>query len=286
MEINFIHELKMQNIGEVNLPYLSYGDQGKPLILVHATGFISWLWHPIARDLSPTYRIIAPHIVDYRAADPEKGGFPWTTIAEDIVAFCEKTHIENPYLVGHSMGGTVLTLAVARHGLAAKAMILIEPIFLPQEFYRFKMKVEDHPLASKAMRRVNHWENAREAMAYLKSRTLFKKWDAEMLELYIDHGMKKGENGGLQLVCSPETEAALFMGGVQFDPWPLLPEVTCPVLVVEGGESDNGRFVDLKKVVSIFPHASHKVIMGAGHLIPMERPEEITAIIKDFFHHV
>ena len=63
-----------QGIGDVELPYLLYDSQGPTLILLHATGFLPWLWHPIARDLSPSYRIIAPYICDYRNADPEKGG--------------------------------------------------------------------------------------------------------------------------------------------------------------------------------------------------------------------
>jgi len=284
MKKDSIPELTMQNIGDVDLPYLSYGSHGPTLILLHATGFISWLWHPIARYLSSTYRVIVPHIVDYREADPEKGGLPWMTVARDIFSFCEKNQIENPYLVGHSMGGTILTLAVAQYGLKAEAMILIEPIFLHPDFYIYRMSVDGHPLASKAIKRANSWGNVAEAMAYLKSKTLFKKWDEEILQLYIDYGMKKGEDGELHLLCSPRTEAALFMGGVQFDPWPLLPEVSCPVLVVEGEESDNTSFVDQKKVVSMFPHASHKVVTGAGHLVPMEKPEEITAIIRDFFY--
>jgi pimeloyl-ACP methyl ester carboxylesterase len=275
--------LETQNIGDVDMPYLSYGNNGTPLILLHATGFISWLWHPIAEELSSAYRVIAPHIVDYRVADPRKGGLPWMTIAEDMAFFCDKMGIENPCLVGHSMGATVLTLAVARYGLAAQAMILVEPIFLPPEFYRAEINVEDHPLAAKAIKRINYWEDASEAMTYLKSKTLFAKWHPEMLQLYADYGMRKGQNGGLELVCSPETEASLFMGGVQFDPWPLLSRVSCPVLVVGGQESDNDRFVDIQKAVSAFPRASHRAVAGAGHLIPMEKPDETVAIIKDFF---
>jgi len=279
-----IPELRTENLDGVDLPYLSYDGRGMPLILLHATGFLAALWHPVARALSPMYRIIAPHIVDYRPADPEKGGLSWIAIARDIAAFCEKTHIKNPYLVGHSMGGTVLALAVALYGLDAKAMILIEPIFLTPEFYRLRMKVEDHPLASKAIRRKNHWQDASEAVEYLKSRALFNNWDEKVLKLYIDYGMTDNDNGGLQLVCSPRTEAALFMGGVQFDPWPHLPKVTCPVLIVEGEESENKHFVDIQKVVATFPDASYRMVPGAGHLIPMEKPGEIAAIIKEFLN--
>jgi len=278
-----IPELRTENLGDVDLPYLSYDGGETPLILLHATGFLAALWHPVAGALSPICRVIVPHVVDYRQADPEKGGLSWITIARDIAAFCEKTRISNPYLVGHSMGGTVLTLAVSLYGLNPKAMILIEPIFLTPEFYRLRMKVSDHPLASKAIRRKNHWKDASEAMEYLKSRTLFNKWDEEVLKLYIDYGMEENDNGGLQLVCSPRTEAALFMGGVQFDPWPHIPKVKCPVLIVEGEETENKHFVDIQKVVATFPDASYRMVPGAGHLIPMERPEKIAAIIKEYF---
>ena len=277
-----IPELRRENVGDVDLPYLSYDSQDVPLILLHATGFLPWLWHPIAKILSPFYRVISPCICDYRKT-PDTGSLGWLTIAKDIANFCHANDIKNPYVVGHSMGGTVLALAVARYGLQAKAMILIEPIFLTTEFYSLPMKVADHPFASKAIRRKNAWKDASEAMKYLKSKSLFKMWDEEVLKLYVDYGMKAGVNGGLQLVCSPETEAALFMGGRQFNPWPILPDLTCPVLVVEGEASENKKYVDIKKVVSAIPEASYKMVPGAGHLVPMERPGETAAIIREFF---
>jgi len=282
-ENNYIPELTTQNMGDIGLPYLSYDGQGETLILVHATGFVSWLWHPIARELSSSYRVIVPHIVDYRESDPEKGGLNWAIIAKDIYDFCRKSGIETPFLVGHSMGATVLTLAVALHGLKAKAMILIEPILLSRAFYRMGMGVEDHPLAARAIKRTNYWQGPSQALEYLKSRPLFKTWDEEVLTLYVRYGMTDGRDGGLRLVCSPQTEAALFMGGVQFDPWPYLSRVSCPVLVVEGERSENHTFVDLQKALSLLPHACHQVVAGAGHLIPMERPGETARIVRDFF---
>jgi len=273
-----------QGIGDVELPYLLYDGQGPTLILLHATGLLPWLWHPIARDLSPSCRIIAPYICDYRNTDPEKGGLHWETVAQDIAAFCSRKSIENPILVGHSMGATVSTLAHVLHGVKAKGMVLIEPIFLHEDFYRVRISAREHPLASKALKRKNHWASPTEAMEYLRSKELFAQWTEEMRELYITHGMRERKGGGLELVCSPRTEAALFLGGVHYNIWPLLPKVSCPVLVIEGEATDSKNYIDLERAVASIPRASHIIVADAGHLIPMEQPATITTIIRDFIH--
>jgi lipase len=180
------------------------------------------------------------------------------------------------------MGATVLMIANALFGLPVSGLILIEPILLPAELYRSAVRVEDHPLAARAIRRTNRWRNREEAMAYLRSRALFRGWDEEMLEIYIGHGMTEDE-GGLRLACSPRREAALFMGGMRYDPWPLLSDVSCPVCILEGEKSENGAFMDLDRVQSLLPDCRRTVVKYAGHLIPMERPREVTRLIEEFF---
>ncbi|MFH1078846.1 MAG: alpha/beta hydrolase [Pseudomonadota bacterium] len=276
-------QVKTQNIGDGDLTYLLYDGQGPTLIMLHATGFLPWLWHPIARALSPTCRVIAPYFCDHRESDPEKGGLDWMILAEDFAAFCKGLNIEAPCLVGHSMGATVLTIAAAQYELAPAGMILIEPIFLPRKFYRTRFRVQDHPLAAKAIKRRNRWRDEPEALSYLKSRALFEKWDAEILSLYVRYGMKRNEENGLELACSPKREAALFMGSVRCDPWPLLPQVLCPVLLLEGEHSENRAIIDLQKAVSLFPNAAYRLVRDVGHLIPMEKPGEITSAALEFF---
>jgi pimeloyl-ACP methyl ester carboxylesterase len=279
-------QVRTQDIGDAGLKYLIYDGQGPTLMMLHATGFLPWLWHPIARALSPACRVIAPYFCDHRESDPEKGGLDWMILARDFAALCKGLNIEAPYLVGHSMGATVLTIAAAQYELAPAGMVLIEPIFLPQDFYRARIRVQDHPLAAKSIKRRNHWQDEPEALTYLKSRTLFKNWDAEMLSLYVRYGMKRNEESGLELACSPKKEAALFMGGVHYDPWPLLPQVLCPILVLEGEHSENRSFIDLQKAVSLFPDAVYRLVRDVGHLIPMEKPGEIAGMIRDFFQLV
>jgi len=96
--------------------------------------------------------------------------------------------------------------------------------------------------------------------------------------------MRERKGGGLELVCSPHTEAALFLGSVHYNIWPLLPKVSCPVLVVEGEKTDSKNYIDLERAVASIPRASHIIVPDAGHLIPMEQPAKITTIIRDFIH--
>ncbi|MDP2838637.1 MAG: hypothetical protein Q8O11_01160, partial [Syntrophales bacterium] len=92
-----------------------------------------------------------------------------------------------------------------------------------------------------------------------------------------------GEEGGLRLTCSPQRETALYMGGMQYDPWPLLSRISSPVLILEGEKSENRGFINLDRVRSLIPDCAYHLVGGAGHLIPMEQPREVTRLIREFF---
>lgn len=272
----------MQDVGGAELSYLYYEGGVRQILFAHATGFLPWLWHPIIEEFTPEYSIWAPYVCNYRSCEPEKGGLSWNVIAEDISTFCRAQKVESPVLVGHSMGATVLTIAAAVYGVKPRGMVLIEPIYLPEEFYQTKISLQDHPLASRSIKRVNSWQNEDDAMSYLKSRTLFSDWDEEILHLYMKHGMEKLPAGSMRLTCAPESEAAMFMGGWSRDPWPLLGKIECPVLLIEGEKSSNIGLVDIRRAVSMLPQGQYGSVADAGHLIPMQKPVETASIIRKF----
>ena len=268
---------------DFSIEYLHYPSDGPDLLMLHATGFLPWLWHPIALGLSDSYNIIVPYYCDHREAEPNDGGVKWDIVADDLYKFCAALNIKNPFVTGHSMGGTVLVLCAALHDFRPEGMVLIEPIFLPDYIYNIKMTVEQHPLASKSINRRNEWDNIDEAAMYFKNKKLFSRWDSEMLDLYIKYGICSDDRGKLKLTCHPKKEASHFMGGNAFNPWPLLPKIECPVLVVEGGLSENRTFIDYKKAAALFPKGTYHEMKEAGHLAPMEKPAETAGLIKNFF---
>jgi lipase len=276
-------EIRSQDIGDAEIQYLHYPGEGPAVIMLHATGFLPWLWHPIARELAGDYRIIAPYFCDHRVFDPEQGGLSWLLLTDDLVALITGLGLTMPGVVGHSMGATIASMAEALKGPLASRMLLIEPILLPSDFYKIDLTVEQHPLASRSIRRRNGWRDSDEAREYLVGKDLFKNWDPEMLDLYLQHGMSAAGGEELTLACSPKREAALFMGGMVQDPWPLLEKISCPVLLVEGEKSENRLVIDLERASSVIPDADLKQVAGAGHLVPMEKPQETLALIRDFF---
>ncbi|MCL2155103.1 MAG: alpha/beta hydrolase [Leptospirales bacterium] len=274
--------IKTCALQDFSIEYLHYPSDGPDLLMLHATGFFPWLWHPIARALSDYYNIIVPYFCDHRDADPEDGVL-WSILAEDLYKFCDSLDIKNPFAVGHSMGGAVLTLCAALHDFNPKSMVLIEPIFLPPIVYTMKLTVEKHPLASKSINRRYEWDSEDDVYSYFKSKKLFSRWDSEMLDIYVKYGMSKEENGKLKLLCHPRKEAALFMGVNAIEPWPLLPTIECPILVVEGGFGENRSYIDFKNAASLFPNGTFCEVDGAGHLLPMEKPIVTSELIKNFF---
>lgn len=276
-------EVLAHDLGGVEVQYLHYPGDGPAVAMLHATGFQPWLWHPIARELAADgHRVIAPYFCEHRIHDPLRGGLSWQVLAGDLAGLIEGLEVDRPTLVGHSMGAVVSTIAEALHGPLASRLILIEPIFLPSPFYEAEITVDMHPMASRAIRRRNRWEGEEEAREYFGEKELFRNWDREVLELYFEYGLSDTEDGALTLACHPEREAALFMGGTVIDPWTILDTVTCPVLLLEGGTSENHAIVDLARAASTFPRAELRVVEGAGHLIPMEKPRETLALIREF----
>ncbi|HLN18136.1 MAG TPA: alpha/beta fold hydrolase [Acidimicrobiales bacterium] len=89
--------------------------EGPPIVLVHGITLGAVTWAPQLHDLSRHHRVVA---VDLRGHGPSlagETGYSFTRMADDLLEVLAALSVERAVLVGHSMGGMItLTAAVER----------------------------------------------------------------------------------------------------------------------------------------------------------------------------
>lgn len=63
-----------------------------------------------------------------------------------------------------------------------------------------------------------------------------------------------------------------------------LPEITCPILLLVGSDDGWSPVPQHRKIAELAPDTYLRVIEGAGHFLPAEKPAETVAAITDWLH--
>jgi pimeloyl-ACP methyl ester carboxylesterase len=69
---------------------------------------------------------------------------------------------------------------------------------------------------------------------------------------------------------------------VRHDGYEDLERITCPALVVACREDRVRHFEETERMAMHLPHARFEVIADCGHMAPLERPRELTALLADW----
>lgn len=89
----------------MELFFRKYGS-GNPIIILHGLYGISDNWVKYARKLSDNFTVFIPDLRNHGQSGHSLH-FNYEVMSEDISEFIENNQIENPILIGHSMGGKV-----------------------------------------------------------------------------------------------------------------------------------------------------------------------------------
>jgi len=118
------HDLQVNGI---TVHYARTGGEKPPFVLAHGLTDYGLCWVALAQALERDYDLIMPDARGHGRTSAPEDGYGYTTLAEDLCAFCDALGLEKPLLMGHSMGAaTVAQLAAARPDLP-RAIILEDP---------------------------------------------------------------------------------------------------------------------------------------------------------------
>jgi len=260
------------------LAYELSGTTGPLLVLAHGMG-----------DSRQAYRFLTPALVEagYRVAELDLRGHGessvgWaghsrTDLAGDLLALVR--HLGGPaVLVGHSIAGGAVTIAAAQAPELVTAVVEIAPFTRQQKIKLGDFRVgtyrrgATHLMAMTLLGSTEQWAKYLDA-AYPGTKPAdFDARQAEITAMLQEPGRMKA----LQAMG----KAAPTDAGAQ------LPDVTCPVLVVQG--SADPDWVDPRAegeaIVADLPTGLGRLEMieGAGHYPHVQHPAQVTAAVLPF----
>jgi pimeloyl-ACP methyl ester carboxylesterase len=113
---------------------VAYDDVGRgPLVvLIHGSPGSARAWQPVARLLSPRFRVISPNLPGYGATTRPPPGLPSdSSHAARLIEALLDGLAKPAVLAGHSYGGVVALLLALRGAVKPGALVLFEPVAVP-----------------------------------------------------------------------------------------------------------------------------------------------------------
>jgi pimeloyl-ACP methyl ester carboxylesterase len=243
---------------------------GPPLVFCHGTPWSSALWQPIADTFTSEFTVHLWDMLGYGASAKSEGQD--VSLAAQGALFAdllEHWDLTDPHVVAHDYGGAVSLRAHLLHGARYRSLALVDVVALA-------------PWGSPFFRLV-----AENASVFAQ---LPPALHEALVRAYIDgaaHRRLRPEE--LDLLAAPwlghEGQAAFYRQIAQADQRytdeiePRYPEIDLPVLVVWGVD-DTWIPVDrAHRLAEQIPGAELRLVSEAGHLIQLDAPEHLTAIL-------
>lgn len=255
----------------MELNYRQYSEAGAPVLVLHGLfGSLSnWGWH--CKQLAQQYAVYGVDLRNH-GDSPHSDQLDYQVMAEDVRQLIVHLGLKSCFIVGHSMGGKVaMQLALSFPDLVEKLVVVdIAPVSYPED-------ADGHMNVLAAMDAVKLEE--------IKSRT-----QAEVtLEDYIpEEAIRKFVLTNLVRNKEGLFEWRLDKDSIRKNYANLRAELIAtmsfskPVLFVKGSLSPYIKSEYEAQIRELFPAASVKLIMDAGHWLHAEQPQAFSRILLKF----
>ncbi|WP_025600619.1 alpha/beta fold hydrolase [Burkholderia sp. WSM2230] len=244
--------------------HISDEGSGEPaLVFLHYWGGSSRTWDAVVSELAGAYRSVA---VDHRGwgySHAPQQGYAIADLADDVQDVIEARRLSRYVLVGHSMGGKVAQLVASRRPQGLEGVVLVAPSPPSPTI------LSDEQRAAMAAA-----YDSRESIAWVLDNVLTANpLDARLREQVIVDSLRG----------APQAKAAWPNAAMREDIRQEVGLIDVPVLVV-GGELDQVDPIETlqKEVLPRIAGARLDVLLGTGHLSPLEAPSALAAIIRQF----
>lgn len=210
----------------------------------------------------------------------------WADLASDLIADLDARGFRQGTGIGHSLGGVVTLLAAVQRPDLFSRIILLDPVVLPEPVYWMKRILPSVllprliPLIRSAARRRDRWPDRTAARDRLRAKSVFARIPETAFDIMLDAMLDTAPDGSCQLRYPAAWEGRIY--ATVTDPWPAIRRVGVPVVAIRGAQSDTIRPATWARIGRLRPDWTRMEVPDAGHLFPLERPDEAARLIRPF----
>lgn len=112
--------------GDVTVSHWPADDSAITLLFVHGWGGVRHQWESLATVMAGTYGVVSVDLGGH--GESPAGHAPWSIsrFAADVVSVMDALALDNLVLIGHSMGGAVVTEAAIARPSVVKSVVLVD----------------------------------------------------------------------------------------------------------------------------------------------------------------
>ncbi|MFC7548890.1 alpha/beta fold hydrolase [Plantactinospora sp. GCM10030261] len=292
--------------GPVPIAVADDGGDAPPMVMLHGGGGNLATMVRLARALRPAYRIIRPDLRGHGRSG--SGPWDWEAVLDDLDAVVKELGLDNPPVVGLSLGGMLAAMWARRHPGCAGAVSLdgnpppsrpdqlvgLDPATATAELARLRA-VFDGMAAAMA----GPWDADQLAAARAAQQHLVERFGGPAEDWLSAFDRNVEERDG---VTWPRPDADLVAqldaAMAELDPLPVYADVRCPLLLVLATEDlpEQRPFRDLyaayrrylgTRLAALEPRRGLRVEYraGASHAMAAEDPVGLAGLIVEFLAH-
>ncbi len=257
----------------MKLFYRKYGS-GPVMIILHGLYGSSDNWITIARKLENHYTVLLPDLRNH-GASPHSPTHTYAEMVDDLLGFFEDNHLENAYLIGHSMGGKVAMQFAAENPEKVNKLMIVD--IAPKNYLAgnsFYKHIRQHELILELLENpdLSQYQSRKELDDFFSSR--IKEETVRHFLLKNIHRTHAGlfewkMNAGVLRKAFKSMVSEVTMDWFE----ERLPITNYPVTFVRGQKSDYISDADWLEIRKIYPEAKLIDIPDAGHWLHAEQPD-------------
>ncbi|MGI5421437.1 alpha/beta fold hydrolase [Actinomadura luteofluorescens] len=261
-------------LGEVRWDRL--GDPAAPpLVMLHGTPFSSFIWRDIAPALAVRRSVYVFDMPGYGASSAtEHQDLSLDALAGVLTELLDHWALTRPDVVAHDSGGAVALGALVDRGVPYRSLALVDAVSLPPWGSEYFALVGEHTDVFRRLPEPLHRAMLREYVATASSPGLHRDVLDALTAPWLGGEGQAAFYRQLAQRRPDQTYVDRIRGGYS--------AIDVPVLVCWGADD---RWVPAERgreLAALVPGADLRVIDRAGHLLPEDRPAELTAALLEF----